>query len=96
VTEREKRDKGRKEEEEVVTLELRRPGGGRRRGRSVGTVSEGARPPHASVRWRGPLGARVGMAAAAGARWWAVVLAVAVLLGPGRVVANTEGESRLI
>jgi somatic embryogenesis receptor kinase 1 len=36
------------------------------------------------------------MAAAAGARWWAVVLAVAVLLGPGRVVANTEGESRLI
>jgi len=35
------------------------------------------------------------MAAAAG-RWWAVVLAVAVLLGPGRVVANTEGESCLI
>jgi len=26
-------------------------------------------------------------------RWWAVVLAAAVVLGPGRVVANTEGES---
>jgi somatic embryogenesis receptor kinase 1 len=36
------------------------------------------------------------MAASASAgRWWAVVLAVAVLLGPGRVVANTEGESCL-
>ena len=33
---------------------------------------------------------------AAAGRWWAVVLAVAVLLGPGRVVANTEGESCLI
>ncbi|CAL4887128.1 unnamed protein product [Urochloa decumbens] len=32
------------------------------------------------------------MAAAAG-KWWAVVLAVAVLLGPGRVVANTEGDA---
>lgn len=64
--------------------------------RSAPSRRGGARPPHASVRWWGPLGARVGMAAAAGARWWAVVLAVAVLLGPGRVVANTEGESRLI
>jgi hypothetical protein len=35
-------------------------------------------------------------AAAAAGSWWAVVLAVAVLLGPGRVVANTEGESCLI
>nr|AOA49804.1 SERK2 [Miscanthus lutarioriparius] len=32
-------------------------------------------------------------AAAAAGRWWAVVLAVAVLLGPGRVVANTEGDA---
>nr|CAB3446998.1 unnamed protein product [Digitaria exilis] len=30
---------------------------------------------------------------AAAGRWWAVVLAVAVLLGPGRVVANTEGDA---
>jgi len=35
------------------------------------------------------------MAAAVG-RWWAVVLAVAALLGPGQVVAITEGESCLI
>ncbi|OEL15512.1 Somatic embryogenesis receptor kinase 1 [Dichanthelium oligosanthes] len=33
------------------------------------------------------------MAAAAAGRWWAVFLAVAVLLGPGRVVANTEGDA---
>ncbi|CAO2046307.1 unnamed protein product [Urochloa humidicola] len=32
------------------------------------------------------------MAAAAG-RWWAVVLTVLVLLTPGRIVANTEGDA---
>ncbi|CAN6232183.1 unnamed protein product [Urochloa humidicola] len=32
------------------------------------------------------------MAAAAG-RWWAVVLTVSVLLTPGRIVANTEGDA---
>jgi somatic embryogenesis receptor kinase 1 len=30
---------------------------------------------------------------AAVGRWWALVVAVALLVGPGRVVANKEGES---
>ncbi|XP_062219410.1 LRR receptor kinase SERK2-like [Phragmites australis] len=33
------------------------------------------------------------MAAAAAGRWWAAVVAVAVVLGAGRVVANTEGDA---
>ncbi|GJN21410.1 hypothetical protein PR202_gb08882 [Eleusine coracana subsp. coracana] len=32
-------------------------------------------------------------AAAAVGRWWALVVAVALLVGPGRVVANTEGDA---
>lgn len=51
----------------------------------------GGEPHSCACELAGPLGAGLEMAAVG--RWWALVVAVALLVGPGRVVANTEGES---